>query len=61
MMKPLNNVLGLLNATLIRGVYFMISFLFIALSLSMPAQAQEKLEVKFVQVGEVKLAHYLKG
>jgi pimeloyl-ACP methyl ester carboxylesterase len=61
MMKSLNNALDLVNTTLIRGFYFTVSILFLSLSLSMPTQAQEKLEVKYAQVGDVKLAYYLKG
>ena len=60
-MTLLNNALGLLNATLMRGVYLTGAFLFISLNLSIPAQAQEKPEVKYAQVGDVKLAYYLKG
>jgi pimeloyl-ACP methyl ester carboxylesterase len=56
-----NNTLRFLNASLIRGVYLIITTLFISLNLSIPVQAQEKPEVKYAQVGDVKLAYYLKG
>jgi hypothetical protein len=60
-MTLLNNALGFLNAALMRGVYLTVATLFISLSQSIPAHAQEKPEVKYAQVGDVKLAYYLKG
>ncbi len=60
-MTPLNNSLCLLNAVVMRRVYFMVATLFISVSLGMPAHALEKPEIKYAQVGDVKLAYYLKG
>ncbi|WP_216232687.1 alpha/beta fold hydrolase [Polynucleobacter sp. AP-Reno-20A-A9] len=37
------------------------AIIFVSLGLSIPVQAQEKPEVKYAQVGDVKLAYYLKG
>ena len=56
-----HNRLRFLNAPLKRVVYFMIATLFIALSLSFPAHAQQKPEIKYAEVNGVKLAYYLKG
>lgn len=60
-MTPLNNTPTLLINTLMRCIYLTITALFIFLSPSNPVQAQEKPEVKYAQVGDVKLAYYLKG
>ncbi|QWD84993.1 alpha/beta hydrolase [Polynucleobacter asymbioticus] len=58
---PFNNPLRGLNANLMRGIYLTIAATFISLSLSIPAQAQEKPEIKYAPVNGVKLAYYLKG
>lgn len=60
-MKQSNKISSLLKTTFMRGVYLTVATLFVSLSLSIPAQAQEKPEVKYAQVGDVKLAYYLKG
>lgn len=60
-MMPFNNTVSFLNTALMRGVCFAIATLFISLGLNISAQAQEKPEVKYAQVGDVKLAYYLKG
>ena len=60
-MTALNSSLSVLTTALMRGIYLTVATLFISLSLSIPAQAQEKPEVKYAQVGDVKLAYYLKG
>ena len=60
-MKPFNKISSLLKAAFMRGVYLTFATLFTSLSLSIPAQAQEKPDIKYAQVGDVKLAYYLKG
>ena len=60
-MTALNSSLSVLTTALMRGIYLTVAILFIFLSLSIPVQAQEKPEVKYAQVGDVKLAYYLKG
>ncbi len=60
-MTALNSPLSVLTMALIRGICLAIATLFISLGLSIPVQAQEKPEVKYAQVGDVKLAYYLKG
>lgn len=60
-MKQSNKISSLLKTTFMRGVYLTVATLFVSLSLSIPAQAQEKPEVQYAQVGDVKLAYYLKG
>ncbi len=56
-----NNSLRCSPATWMRGMYLTIASLFISLSLCITAQAQEKPEIKYAQVNDVKLAYYLKG
>ena len=56
-----NNPLSFLNARMMRGIYLTTAILFLSLSLNAPVQAQEKPEIKYAQVGDVKLAYYLKG
>ena len=60
-MTALNSSLSVLTTALMRGIYLTVAILFIFLSLSIAVQAQEKPEVKYAQVGDVKLAYYLKG
>lgn len=60
-MMPIKNTPNFPKLTLLRGLYLTLGILFISLSLSVPAQAQEKPDVKYAQVGDVKLAYYLKG
>lgn len=60
-MMPFAKPLSFLNATLMRAFYLAIATLFISLSFNIAAQAQEKPVVKYAQVGDVKLAYYLKG
>ena len=60
-MTALNSPLSVLTMALIRGICLAIATLFISLGLSIPVQAQEKPEVKYAQVGDVKLAYYLKA
>ena len=60
-MKPIVKISPFLNVALMRGIYLTIATLFISLSLSIPAQAQEKPEIKYAPVNGVKLAYYLKG
>lgn len=50
-----------LNANLMRIVYLLMAALCISLSLSGPTQAQQKPEIKYAEVNDVKLAYYLKG
>ena len=56
-----NNSLRYSPATWMRGMHLTIASLFISLSLCITAQAQEKPEIKYAQVNDVKLAYYLKG
>jgi pimeloyl-ACP methyl ester carboxylesterase len=56
-----NNTVSFINNALKRGVCLTIATLFISLSLNIVAQAQEKPEIKYAQVNDVKLAYYLKG
>ena len=60
-MTSFAKTLRFLNTSFIQGICLIISTLFISLSLSIPAHAQEKPEIKYAQVNEVKLAYYLKG
>jgi pimeloyl-ACP methyl ester carboxylesterase len=58
---PFNNTLRLLTINLIRGIYLAIATLFISLTFSFSAQAQDKPEINYASVNGVKLAYYLKG
>lgn len=56
-----NYSLSFSSSTLMRGIYLAMAALILSLSLSIPAQAQEKPVVKYAAVNGVKLAYYLKG
>jgi pimeloyl-ACP methyl ester carboxylesterase len=56
-----NNSFSFSSGTLMRGLYLAIAAIILSLSLSIPAQAQEKPVVKYADVNGVKLAYYLKG
>ena len=60
-MTTFNQISSYFKGTFVSGVCLTITTLLISLNLSNPAQAQEKPEVKYAQVGDVKLAYYLKG
>ncbi|QWE17037.1 alpha/beta fold hydrolase [Polynucleobacter sp. AP-Nino-20-G2] len=60
-MKPFNKVSNLLKIPFMRGVYLTFATVLASLSLHIPAQAQEKPEIKYASVNGVKLAYYLKG
>ena len=58
---PLNSPLKSPTARLTRGLYLTVATLCLSLCLGTPAQAQEKAEIKYAQVNDVKLAYYLRG